>query len=229
MNDAIDLSSLATDRRLLRFALNGSCVDGPSFETWKRARSFIASAIHRPGSLLDIGCANGFLLRCLTEWSTHELTPFGIDASAGRAKEIDRFFPSQRDHFARLPVERLGEIDSQGLPEEYDFIYWAVWDNYRFDRQDRIDLLKRAYENVRDDGRLILGFYDREPAASKTKSPRSGTSTWDMPSARRIRTDRKCCSGCVNSSHRGEVRRKSTPHPSHRPRIETNGSVFTYQ
>ena len=169
MNDAIDLSSLATDRRLLRFALNGSCVDGPSFETWKRARSFIASAIHRPGSLLDIGCANGFLLRCLMEWSTHELTPFGIDASAGRAKEIDRFFPSQRDHFARLPVERLGEIDSHGLPEEYDFIYWAVWDNYGFDRQDRIDLLKRAYGNVRDDGRLILGFYDREPAAIENK------------------------------------------------------------
>ena len=172
VNDTIDLSSLETDPRLLRFALNGSCVDGPSFETWKHARAFIASAIHRPGTLLDIGCANGFLLRCLTEWSDHELTPFGIDSSAGRAGDTGRFFPSQRDHFARLPVERLGEINSHGLLEQYDFIYWAVWDNYRFDRQDRIDVLKRALENVRDDGRLILGFYDREPKTIENKIAR---------------------------------------------------------
>ena len=106
------------------------------------------------------------------QWSDHELTPFGIDSSAGRAGDTGRFFPSQSDHFARLPVERLGEINSHGLLEQYDFIYWAVWDNYRFDRQDRIDLLKRALENVRDDGRLILGFYDREPKTIENKIAR---------------------------------------------------------
>ena len=172
MNDTIDMSSLNSDPDLLRFALNGSCVDGPSFEIWRRARSFIATEIHRPGTVLDIGCANGFLLRCLQEWSDHALTPFGIDASAGRARDIARFFPSQHEHFARLPVERLGEIDAHGLPGTYDFIYWAVWDNYGFDRQDRIDLLRRAYENVKDNGRLILGFYDREPETIENKIAR---------------------------------------------------------
>lgn len=172
MTDTIDLVSLDTDPGLLRFALNGSCVDGPSFETWRRARSFIASEIHRPGTVLDIGCANGFLLRCLKEWSDHALTPFGIDSSAGRARDIARFFPSQGDHFARLPAEGLGEIDAQGLPGEFDFIYWAVWDNYAFDRQDRIDLLRRAYDSVKDDGRLILGFYDRDPGTIENKIAR---------------------------------------------------------
>ncbi len=172
MTDTIDLASLDTDADLLRFALNGSCVDGPSFETWRRARSFIASEIHRPGTVLDIGCANGFLLRCLQEWSDHALTPFGIDSSAGRARDIARFFPSQGDHFARLPAERLGEIDAQGLPGKYDFIYWAVWDNYAFDCQDRIDLLTHAYDSVKDDGRLILGFYDREPEIIENKIAR---------------------------------------------------------
>ncbi len=172
MNDTIDLSSLNSDPGLLRFAMNGSCVDGPSFETWRRARSFIAHEIHRPGTMLDIGCANGFLLRCLQEWSNHAITPFGIDSSAGRGRDIPRFFPSQQDHFARLPVERLGEIDAHGLPGKYDFIYWAVWDNYGFDRQDRIDLLERAYENVNDDGRLILGFYDRDPETIEKKIAR---------------------------------------------------------
>lgn len=172
LTDTIDLTSLDTDPGLLRFALNGSCVDGPSFETWRRARSFIASEIHRPGTVLDVGCANGFLLRCLQEWSDHALAPFGIDSSAGRARDVARFFPSQPDHFARLPAERLGEIDAHGLPGEYDFIYWAVWDNFAFDRQDRIDLLRRAYEKVKDDGRLILGFYDREPKTIENKIAR---------------------------------------------------------
>ena len=172
MNDAIDLAGLDTDPGLLRFALNGSCVDGPSFETWRRARSFIASEIHRPGAVLDIGCANGFLLRCLQEWSEYPITPFGIDSSAGRAGDVARFFPSQRDHFARLPVERMGEIDAHGLPAKYDFIYWAVWDNYGFDRQDRVDLLQRAFESVKDDGRLILGFYDRDPETIDNKIAR---------------------------------------------------------
>lgn len=169
MTDTIDLSNLETDPRLLRFALNGSGVDGPSFDAWKRARSFIASAVHRPGTLLDVGCANGFLLRCLAEWTHHELTPYGIDASARRVRDTARFFPSRSERFARLPVERLAEIDAHGLPEAYDFVYWAVWDNYRFDRPDRIDLLERALESVRDDGRLILGFYDREPETIKNK------------------------------------------------------------
>ncbi|MDE3260257.1 MAG: methyltransferase domain-containing protein [Gemmatimonadota bacterium] len=172
MTDTIDLASLDTDPGLLRFVLNGSCVDGPSFETWRRARSFIASEIHRPGTVLDIGCANGFLLRCLLEWSDHALTPFGIDSSADRARDVARFFPSQGDHFARLPAERLGEIDAQGLPGKYDFVYWAVWDNFAFDRQDRIDLLRRAYDSVKDDGRLILGFYDREPKTIENKIAR---------------------------------------------------------
>lgn len=169
MNDTMELKSLDTDPRLLRFALNGSGVDGPSFDAWKQARSFIASAIHRPGTLLDIGCANGFLLRCLAEWSNHQLTPFGFDASAGRVRDTARFFPAQSERFARLPVERLAEIDAHGLPKAYDFVYWAVWDNYRFDRPERIDLLERAIESVRDDGRLILGFYDREPETIENK------------------------------------------------------------
>jgi SAM-dependent methyltransferase len=169
MTYTVELNSLNTDPGILRFALNGSGVDGPSFDTWKQARSFIASEIHRPGTLLDIGCGNGFLLRCLAEWSNHELTPFGFDASAGRVRDTARFFPSQEMRFARLPVERLAEIDSHGLPRAYDFVYWAVWDNYRFDRPDRIDLLRRAFENVSDDGRLILGFYDRKPETIENK------------------------------------------------------------
>ena len=37
-------------------------------ERWRAEREPILDAIMRDGELLDIGCANGFLLECLVEW-----------------------------------------------------------------------------------------------------------------------------------------------------------------
>ena len=48
-------------------------------QTWENRRQFIHSAIDKSGTILDIGCGNGFLLRCLQEWSGVDLVPYGID------------------------------------------------------------------------------------------------------------------------------------------------------
>src|SRR3989344_2587836 len=50
-----------------------------AFKTWEHGRRFISQTINNDGSLLDYGCANGFLLRCLQEWSSHQLNPYGTD------------------------------------------------------------------------------------------------------------------------------------------------------
>ncbi len=50
-----------------------------SAEDWEHARSHIAHAIDRDGSLLDIGCANGYLLECLPRWTTHAIDRYGLD------------------------------------------------------------------------------------------------------------------------------------------------------
>jgi ADP-ribose pyrophosphatase YjhB (NUDIX family) len=50
-----------------------------SAEDWEYARSHIAHAIDRPGSFLDIGCANGYLLECLTRWTPYPLDRYGVD------------------------------------------------------------------------------------------------------------------------------------------------------
>lgn len=57
---------------------------GGTFEDWTRLRIPISECISAPGSFLDIGCANGFLLECLLDWTSMkgvEIVPYGLDFS----------------------------------------------------------------------------------------------------------------------------------------------------
>jgi SAM-dependent methyltransferase len=54
------------------------------FEEWVRLRIPISECIETPGTFLDIGCANGFLLECLLDWTMRKgvrLEPYGVDYS----------------------------------------------------------------------------------------------------------------------------------------------------
>jgi SAM-dependent methyltransferase len=54
---------------------------GPE-ERWEKCRRPIADLITKPGTLLDIGCANGYLLECVLKWKREEgieITPYGLD------------------------------------------------------------------------------------------------------------------------------------------------------
>ena len=64
-----------------------------SFEEWARLRIPISECVETSGTFLDIGCANGFLLECLLDWTTRKgvrIEPYGVDYSkklADLAKE----------------------------------------------------------------------------------------------------------------------------------------------
>ncbi len=161
-----EFTQLINDPENVRKLIEGSFVTGVSFEEWKKERSPIVQAINKDGTILDIGCANGFLLRCLQAWSPHKLDPYGIDIEGDRINEAKELFKTEPNHFVKASIRQLDYLENGGLPDQYDFVYWNVWDNKDFNDQLEIDWLEATLRRVKPDGRLILGFYDSD----KTKN-----------------------------------------------------------
>jgi 8-oxo-dGTP pyrophosphatase MutT (NUDIX family) len=64
---------------------------------WEAGRRPVAHAIDRPGSFLDIGCANGHLLECLVAWSPHPIEPYGLDLAPAVAELARERLPQWRE------------------------------------------------------------------------------------------------------------------------------------
>lgn len=151
--------------------LDGSCISDGALEDWEKERKFITQAINRDGTILDIGCANGFLLRSLQEWSDKNLIPYGIDTYPDRLKLARKMFPEQSSNFQvtswrdliKATPEQLQQV---GFPTQFDMIYWNVWDNFDLDTEEGRLILGRLPEMVVDGGRVILGFYNHDKAES---------------------------------------------------------------
>src|SRR5262245_59907985 len=50
--------------------------------TWEAARGFIAEALHRSGTFLDVGCASGVLMESVQHWGARRnlsIEPYGLD------------------------------------------------------------------------------------------------------------------------------------------------------
>ena len=81
----------------------------------------LAAAVLRPGpgSVLDLGCGNGALLRKLQD-QCQEIVPYGIDSQAEGVRHAREFFPSFRENFV---VGDLFDFDDHLPPaEEYSLI-----------------------------------------------------------------------------------------------------------
>lgn len=168
-----EFKKLIEDKKKTKFLIEGSHLSSIEFEEWKNNRFSITKAINKDGRILDIGCANGFLLRCLQEWSNHKLEPYGIDIDQELIKEAKKLFPSQAKNFIVKELKdflkNLAELSKHGFPAKYDFIYWNVWDNRKFENQKEVDIFKTVLELISDGGRLILGFYNLEKGREKIK------------------------------------------------------------
>ena len=127
---------------------------GGGAERWRTEREPLLDGVRGDGSILDVGCANGYLLACLVQWGGErglKLIPHGVDRSAalvGRARE-------------RLPgfIGNLHVGDSWTWipPRQYEYVY-ALYDCVPFDYLGEyvVRLLDRA---VVEGGRLIVGAY----------------------------------------------------------------------
>ncbi len=142
--------------------IEGSHVSGGNLEEllehWVENRKPICSAIEKPGTLLDIGCANGFLLACLQLWSEHQITPYGVDIDAASLEVARDLLPEYASHFAQCSLEKLPARASFGLPRRFNYVYWNVWDGLDFKEPLYQTYAENAFAAAR--GRVILGFYD---------------------------------------------------------------------
>lgn len=133
---------------------------GGDFNHWKHIRHFITQAIHTDGTFLDVGCANGFLMKCLLDWSNKTIIPFGIDnrpEAIGLAKKL---LPEYADNFQCMSGDDLDNLETVNLPERYDFVYRNYWRREDVDSPDHINkIVEELLEHVNDDGRLLLGVY----------------------------------------------------------------------
>ena len=142
--------------------IKGSYKLTKDFKIWEAHRKFISQAINKSGTILDIGCANGFLLKCLQKWSVYKLIPYGIDYDKKCIEQAKDLFPLYSDNFIFARMPDLKEFFKQGFPIKFDFIYWNIWDPWSFENQKEIESLNLSFKMVSDGGRLILGFYESE-------------------------------------------------------------------
>lgn len=127
-----------------------------SAEDWRARRSMICDALESDCSFLDVGCANGFLMESVIEWSAEKgisVEPYGMDLSAGLVDEARRRLPQWAD---RIWVGNAIEwIPPSGL--RFDAVHTLLDCVPDHARSTLIaHLLDVA---VADDGRLILSSY----------------------------------------------------------------------
>lgn len=146
--DELERSYLRSDDPIRQSGFGG----GP--ERWRREREPILDAVERGGDLLDVGCANGYLLECLVRWGCERglaIVPHGVDVGAGLIDLARRRLP----HFtANLHV---GNAWDWVPPRRYGHVY-SVHDCVPLEYlAEYVERLVNDY--VEPGGRLIVGAY----------------------------------------------------------------------
>jgi SAM-dependent methyltransferase len=127
---------------------------GGGAERWRAERGPILDAIDSDGDILDVGCANGYLLECLVKWGQArglELIPHGVDIGA-------RLIALARERLPQFAANfHVGNAWEWNPPKRYRHVY-ALHDCVpRTHLRDFVErLLMRV---VAPGGRLILGAY----------------------------------------------------------------------
>jgi len=127
---------------------------GGGAERWRAERGIILEAVDRDGDLLDIGCANGYLLACLVAWGKEKglsLAPYGLDQGAGLIALAKRRLPEYATHFW---VANAWEWIP---PRQFRYVYTLT----EFVPEPFLtEYLRRLLARcVEPGGRLILGSY----------------------------------------------------------------------
>lgn len=134
--------------------LQRSCWGGTP-EGWRRAREVILKAVRRDGSFLDVGCANGVLVRDLRRWAREKgiaLRPYGIDL-------LEEFIPEARQKNPKFKNNFFAaEMMAFKTREKFTYIRVENYGPYRSPES----FFRKYLGMLEADGRLIITHYDHE-------------------------------------------------------------------
>ena len=123
-------------------------------ERWRAERGPILDAIESDGDILDMGCANGYLLECMLDWGGERglnFIPHGLDQGSSLIELAKGRLPEYADNF------HVGNVWDWRPPQKYRYVY-MLYDCLPLDylAEGVHRLLKRI---VAPQGRLIIGAY----------------------------------------------------------------------
>jgi SAM-dependent methyltransferase len=125
---------------------------------YRYTRMMVLEAIHRDGTFLDVGCANGYLIESLHRWlagSGLNVTFYGLDISEGLLALARRRLPQWQDRFT------LGNALTWAPQTPFD--YTCIAELGYVPRDRRRALLEHLLDRyVAPGGRLILGPFGEE-------------------------------------------------------------------
>jgi SAM-dependent methyltransferase len=143
---------------------------GGDEERWEAARRPIVEAIHRDGSFLDVGCANGHLLESIVRWSEHRIEPYGLDFSPRLVELARSRLPRWHDRIF------LGDALEWEPPRRFDFVRTELVYAPEGRRRELLErLLERA---VAPGGRLIVCGYGSPRSRVPTHPVRRIVRSW---------------------------------------------------
>lgn len=118
--------------------------------SWELGRRPIAEAIHRPGTFLDVGCANGVLMQSVAEWAAFPVEPYGLDFAPQLVAEARRRLPHWADRIF------LGDALTWEPPRRFDFVRTEL---VYVPEARRREYVARLLDWVEPGGQLIVCGY----------------------------------------------------------------------
>jgi SAM-dependent methyltransferase len=132
---------------------------------WERARRVIVRPMHRDGTFLDVGCANGLLMESVKSWAALDggaIEPYGLDLSARLADLARDRCPQWADRIF------VGNALTWTPPFRVDFVRIEL---VYVPPEERARLVRRILrEWLLPGGRLIVCGY----GSSRDGRPRAG-------------------------------------------------------
>jgi hypothetical protein len=137
-------------------------------QEWRARRSMIVEGLHRDGTFLDIGCANGLLMETVREWAAERgrsIEPYGIDIAPGLVGLARRRLPHWADRIE--PGNALDWRPADGRRFTFAHVLADTVPRARLG-----ELIRHVRGLVEPGGRVLLSVYQPEGGGDRSAAER---------------------------------------------------------